>query len=261
MILKKYLEQSWLYYKGQNSGFNLEEYLILKFSVPILGLIMYCIMASFGFQTKDLTYWVIGNSFLLCTGTCVFTIGSCFSSERYFGRLRSIIVSPYSKLVTILEKGLFPVIESFISIVIGFLIGGFVFSINFSNIHIGLYLLIVLVGTFSACGLGMVLGVLGMITSEMYFLLNTSSIVLALLTGANFPITMLPSGIRFISYCLPLTRSIEAVNRMVLGENLNTIGSLIAMEAVVGMIYILVSYLLLKRVEKLAIQKGVLEIF
>lgn len=48
---------------------------------------------------------------------------------------------------------------------------------------------------------------------------------------------------------------------MVLGENLNTIGSLIAMEAVVGMLYILVSYLLLKRVEKLAIRKGVLEIF
>lgn len=72
---------------------------------------------------------------------------------------------------------------------------------------------------------------------------------------------MLPSGIRFISYCLPLTRSIEAVNKMVLGENLNTIWSLIVMEAVVGMIYILVSYQLLKRVEKLAIQKGVLEIF
>lgn len=48
---------------------------------------------------------------------------------------------------------------------------------------------------------------------------------------------------------------------MVLGENLNTIWSLIVMEAVVGMIYILVSYQLLKRVEKLAIQKGVLEIF
>ena len=85
--------------------------------------------------------------------------------------------------------------------------------------------------------------------------------MLALLTGANFPLTMLPSGIRFISYCLPLTRSIEAVNRMVLGEDLDTIWSLIAMEAVVGMLYILVSYLLLKRVEKLAIRKGVLEIF
>lgn len=85
--------------------------------------------------------------------------------------------------------------------------------------------------------------------------------MLALLTGANFPITMLPSGIRFISYCLPLSRSIEAVNKMIFGENLITIGSLIAMEAVVGMLYILVSYLLLKRVEKLAIRKGVLEIF
>lgn len=48
---------------------------------------------------------------------------------------------------------------------------------------------------------------------------------------------------------------------MIFGENLITIGSLIAMEAVVGMLYILVSYLLLKRVEKLAIRKGVLEIF
>lgn len=259
--MKKYLEQSWLYYKGQNSGFSFEEYLLLKFSVPLLGLIMYCIMASFGFHTKDLSYWVIGNSFLLCTSTCVFTIGTCFSSERYFGRLRSIIVSPHSKLITILEKGFFPVIESFISVVIGFVIGGSIFSINYSNVNIGLYLLIVLVGIFSACGLGMVLSVLGMITSEMHFLLNTSSIVLALLTGANFPITMLSSGIRLISYCLPLTRSIQAVNMMVLGENVTKIWSLIGMEAIIGMLYIGISYLLLKIVEKLAIRKGVLEIF
>lgn len=259
--MKKFLEQSWLYYKGQNSGFNIEEYLLLKFSVPLLGLIMYCIMASFGFRTNNLTYWVIGNSFLLCTSTCVFNIGTCFSSERYCGRLRSIIVSPYSKLVTILEKGFFPVVESFISVIIGFIIGGSIFSIDFSNINIALYLLIVLVGIFSACGLGMVLSVLGMITSEMHFLLNTTSIVLGLLTGANFPIIMLPSGIRFISYCLPLTRSMQAVNMMVQGSNMAEIWRLIIMEAILGMIYIVVSYMLLRCVEKTAVRRGTLEIF
>lgn len=259
--MKNFLEQSWLYYKGQNSGFNIEEYLLLKFSVPLLGLIMYCIMASFGFRTNNLTYWVIGNSFLLCTSTSIFTIGTCFSSERYCGRLRSIIVSPYSKLSTILEKAFFPVVESFVSVVIGFVIGGSIFSIDFSNINIGLYLIIVFVGIFSACGFGMVLSVLGMITSEMHFLLNTSSIVLGLLTGANFPIMMLPSGVRFISYCLPLSRSMQAVNTMVQGSNQEEIWSLIITEAILGMAYIVVSYILLKVVEKAAVRKGTLELF
>lgn len=100
-----------------------------------------------------------------------------------------------------------------------------------------------------------------MITSEMHFLLNTISIVLGLLTGANFPIIMLPSGIRFISYCLPLTRSIQAVNMMVQGSNMAEIWKLIIMEAILGMIYIVASYMLLRCVEKTAVRRGTLEIF
>lgn len=85
--------------------------------------------------------------------------------------------------------------------------------------------------------------------------------MLGLLTGANFPIMMLPSGVRFISYCLPLTRSMQDVNTMVQGSNQEEIWSLIITEAILGIAYIVVSYILLKVVEKSAVRKGTLEIF
>jgi ABC-2 type transport system permease protein len=258
---KRFFEQAWLYYKGQNSGFNFEEFVLMKLMIPILTLIMYCIMASYGFNTNLLTYWVVGNSFLLCTNTCVFTLGTTFHGERYYGRLRSLMVSPSSKLAAMIQKGLFPMLESFISVMVGFTIGSFLFHVDLSNINIGLFLLLTFIAMFSACSFGMILGILGVLTSEMHLLLNCMAYVLAILTGANFPITMLPNFVRVISNCIPLTRSIKAANLLFTSNSITQIMNLMISEVGLGVCYLIVSVSLLKVIEKMAIRNASLEIF
>lgn len=260
-MIRRFFEQAWLYYKGQNTGFNFEEFVLMKLSIPILTLIMYCIIAAYGFQTNILTFWVVGNSFLLCTNTCVFSLGGTFNGERYYGRLRSIIVAPSNKLMAILQKGFFPMIESVVSVIIGFVVGSLLFKVDITNINLGLFLLVILVAMFSACGFGMILGILGMLTSEMHLLLNCMSYVLIILTGANFPITMLPGIVQIISKCIPLTRSIEAANLLFVSNSGAKIIGLIVQEAGMGVVYILISVYLLKIIEKVAIKKASLEVF
>lgn len=257
----RYIEQSWLYYKGQNSGFNFEEFILIKISIPLLSLILYCMIASFGFQTKNLTYWVIGNSFLQCTGTCVFTLGSTFNSEREYGRLRTIIVSPSNKLQEILLKGLFPMIEALISVLFGFIVGTLIFHISLKGINLLLFLIITFVSMFSACGFGLLLGMFGMISSEMNLLLNCMSFVLAILTGSNFPISMLPIPVQFITKFIPLTRSIKAANLLFKEYSLQQIIWLLVGELVLGVIYYVIAFTILKITERIAVKNATLEIF
>lgn len=261
IVLRRFLEQAWLYYKGQNAGFHMEEFILMKISIPILSLIMYCIMAAYGFKTNSLEYWVIGNSFLLCTSTCVFSLGMSFTGERYYGRLRSIIAAPRSKFLLVLEKGFFPMLEALVSVLAGFLVGSLLFKVDFSQINFGLYFIIILAAMFCASGFGMILGIFGMLTSEIHLFLNSTSLLLVIFTGANFPITMLPPAVRWISDCIPLTRSMRAGNLLFTGETTDVILNLILSEFLLGVFYFVLSQVILKMVERRAIRKASFDVF
>ena len=91
--------------RGRSAAFEAEEFALMQLGYPLITLIFYCLIAAHSFQTTNLTSWVIGNSFLLCTNACIFGLGNIFVGERYWGRLRSIIASPCAKLPLILANG------------------------------------------------------------------------------------------------------------------------------------------------------------
>ena len=99
-----FLHMAWLNFKGQRAAFNLEEFLLLETAYPFLTLMFHCVMAGYAFDTANLTDWVIGNAFLLCTNICVFSLGSSFRAERAYGRIRSIMVGRTSKIEIVLQK-------------------------------------------------------------------------------------------------------------------------------------------------------------
>ena len=122
-MLRRFIEQSWLCFKGQKAQFEWEEFLLFDTLYPFVTLAFYCVVAGYTFQTMDVTDWVIGNAFLLCVNTCIFSLGSSFVSERAYGRIRSMIVSPASRVAMVLEKGVFISIETTITTFVGFLTG------------------------------------------------------------------------------------------------------------------------------------------
>ena len=88
--------------------------------------------------------------------------------------------------------------------------------------------------------------------------MNVSMLILC---GANFPINDLPRPVRFLSYCLPFTRSIEAANMLFDEINSNRLLALLGHEICVGLAYLTLSIILFKYIEKIAIRKATLEIF
>lgn len=256
-----FLHMSWLNFKGQRAAFNLEEFLLLDTGYPFLTLVFYCVMAGYAYGTTDVTDWVIGNAFLLCTNTCLFSLGTCFVGERYYGRIRSIIVGKTSKLEIVLQKGFFAAVVSIATTFVGFALGCLVFQIDWSGIPWGSLFLVLVISMFATMGLGMFLSVLGLISHQIHMISNVMWYVLLIFTGTNFPISQLPDAVQIISYLLPMTRSISAARALVAGEELSQLWALLLGELMVGVAYLLIAAFVVKQAERIAIKKGTLELF
>lgn len=260
-MIKKFLEQSWLYFKGDFIMFNFYEFLMLEVMNPFLTLILYCMVAAYSFHTKNLADWVIGNSFLLCVTNCIYAAGLSFNQERRFGRIRTIIISPYSKAAIIFEKGFFRSLISAVTVLCGFFLASTIFSVDYSNVNMILFILNVIVAMYSTMGFGMLLGVIGLITDQIDMILNLSVNILILMSGANFPLSQLPYIVQTISYCLPLTHSISAASMLFYAFEMKDFIQQLTIEVLIGSLFYFVSFVLIKKIEKIAIKNSTLEIF
>ena len=260
-MIRRFIEQSWLCFKGQKAQFHLEEFLLLDTLYPFVTLAFYCVVAGYSFGTMDVTDWVIGNAFLLCVNTCLFSLGNSFVGERYYGRIRSMIVSPASRIGMILEKGFFVSMEATLTTFVGFLAGCMVFDVSLETVSVFSVLVMILLSTIAAVGFGLFLAVFGLITDQMHFVLNVINYVLLIFTGAEFPITQLPPACQLVSQALPLTRSIEAAKLLFADGDRAEIFALMLGEILLAAVYFVSGAGLLRIIEKLAVKKASLEVF
>jgi ABC-2 type transport system permease protein len=114
---------------------------------------------------------------------------------------------------------------------------------------------------FSAVGFGLFIGSFGLITSNMNLIMNILAMILLAFSGANFPVEWLPSIVQKLSYCLPITRSIKAANFLMRGQAASSIYSLIGYEFLLGILYILLGYFLMKLTEYLSKKRATLDLY
>jgi ABC-2 type transport system permease protein len=79
-------------------------------------------------------------------------------------------------------------------------------------------------------------------------------------TGANVPLDDLPGWMQTISEGLPLTHGIEAARGLVDGESLSDVGGLLGQEALVGAVYVVVGYTVLRLMERESRVRASLEV-
>ena len=259
-MIRRFFDQALLYHKGRSAAFQTEEFVLMQIGYPLVTMIFYCLIATFSFNTANLTSWVIGNAFLLCTNACIFGLGGIFVSERYFGRLRSIIASPCSKMSLILASGVFPALFAICSSACGLIGGSIVFGVDFSGVNMPLVALAIIIAMISASCFGLFVSIFGLMTDSMHLILNIVSYLLMIFTGAEFPIKQLPFAGQVIAQMMPLTKAIMAVNKLFEG-NVREFSSLIIAEILTGAVYALLTYAIFGFAEKVARRNGKFDMF
>ena len=259
-MIRRFFEQAYLYHKGRSAAFHAEEFVLMQLAYPLTSLIFYCLVAAYSFQTANLTSWVVGNAFLLCTHACVFQLGIVFDSDRFYGRLRSVIAAPCAKLPLILANGVFPALFAVCASVFGFLVGALVFHVDFSGVNLGLAALTILCAMASAACFGLFLSVFGLMSDSMHLVLNVVSYLMMIFTGAEFPVSQLPLAGRVVAQLMPLTKAIAAMNTL-FDPGLGQFQVLLLAELATGAAYALLARAIFGLAERSARRSGRFDMF
>jgi len=213
------------------------------------------------YGVKDVTPWVIGNSFLLCTYNAIFGVGNVLVNERFLGTLKIVIAAPTNKFLIFVGRAFMHVIDSMGTVIIGLITGVIVFNVSFKDINIFLFTINIFVSMFAASGLGLLIGSLGLKIRDMNLVMNTAAMSLLALSGANFPVEKLPSVLQKVSYSLPLTRSIKAAKLIMNGSEGAIVYGLMSQEIIIGIVYTTAGYFLLRAMETYAKKTASLDIY
>jgi len=258
--MQRFCSQVWLHAKVNSANIDWLEFLFFRVGVSMMTLLFYVLIASFTAGDIDLSRWVVGNAFVLCTYECIHLIGVSFNGERFNGRLRTIVVAPTSKLVVLMYTGSWAVFSAFFTIGAAFVFGGLIFGIGFANFNLIAFIISIVITAFACVGLGLLIGIFALITDSMYLILNAIAMLIMIFSGANFPVEQLPYPAQLLATIMPVRRGIMAANNYFSSPIDINFLRLVVGEAVLGIVFILLAFLLIKIIEKTAITKATLEI-
>src|SRR5205823_6788418 len=120
--------------------------------------------------------------------------------------------------------------------------------------------LVAAVTAFSCTGLGLCNAALGLRVRETAVTSNILFGFLLVFCGVNVPLSSLPAWMSTIAEGLPLTHGIAAARQLAGGAGLGKVAGLVGAELLIGCIYVVGGYALLRLMEIESRRRGTLEI-
>lgn len=258
---KRILRNAVIPYKNIFGAMGYQNYLMVNIGGPLFQMICFTLIASYANQSYDSTYWFIGNALVMTYFNAIFGVGSQLSAEKSYGTLLLLIASPTNRMSIFVPRAILHIFDSLLTVFIGLITGALLFGFTLPLSQVPAFILVIFIAAFSAMSFGLLISSLGLLTRDLNLILNIASMTLLGLTGANFPLEYLPFWIQRIAHVLPLTRSIELCRLLQAGESLGSHLSLLYGECLVGLGIMLVGFVVFSITEKMAIKRGILELF
>ena len=253
-----YFIQAWHAYRSLFAWSTPFNYFVSKFGFSFFSMIMFVFLGKF-VGLDDPIYIVIGNILLIPSSNCLSGISMTVGNERQFGAMSYLLGSPAPRAPIFLGRGLFHILDSFITVAISLLVAIWLFHFSLADMNFLLVLLCVFITAFTTSGMGYIMGSLSLVNRDGWMITTTLSLSLFILVGANFPVSSLPEWIQPISYALPMTRGILAARQALAGASWGEVSGLLAGEIAIGVAYIAIGYWMFRLLERKSIVNGVLD--
>lgn len=150
-------------------------------------------------------------------------LGAALARERESGTLAGILMSPISRTSIILGKTVSHAIRNLFQATITMTIAIFIFGITIRGNPL-LIAAILIVGTMSFLGLGIVATSIAKEQESAQLVLGLLQFPMMFLSGVLFPVEQMPSVLQLVSKVLPLTYAVDALRKvMILGAGIEAI--------------------------------------
>lgn len=184
-----------------------------------------------------------------------------FSSERSFGTLELIYLSPANRASIILGNAISSLFES-VWVMVVFTCGVFVLKRTYFNINAPAAIIVSILMIIMAVMWGMLLNSLFLFSRDSGVLFTILEEPMEIFSGVKVPINVFPLWAKAISLIFPLTYAVEAMRRVFLnGEGLYEVrGFIIISISIIAVMLVLIN-VLLKLGERHAKRTGNMSLF
>ena len=258
--IQRFYRHASLSYKALNGTMDAKTYFLFMVFSPVMQMLFWGFLVRFIYNGEDLAGYVASNALLLSVFSAVFGMMTVVMSDRSSGTLPIVIASPINKAVLFVARTIPHIVNGFITSVIGFFIGIFVFDLAISVAQFGVLMLIWIVSIFAACTLGLILGSASLWTPSMHMLSNFLSSLLLLLSGASYSLSILPNYLQTLAHWFPLMRGVELTKQLLNENNTSNLIMLLGQEFLLGFAYLIIGLISIYFAERLARKTGTLEL-
>jgi len=197
-------------------------------SASLILVVMYWIVTYLSKKTQpDLfTYFFIGNAFFIFVMNLLYGISWTLIGDReWHEMLKYIYISPVSIFVYLTGRGfvkfVLSIVACAVTLLFGFLFLNLQLHLNYQNIPY--FLLVFLLGILGILALGLIVaGVCLVLPQQAFAIGEYVGGIFYLLSGAIFPIEVLPTWLQPFCKMIPFTYWLEALRRIWMGKHYST---------------------------------------
>ena len=198
-------------------------YSIIK---PLAGaailVVMYSVITQGNFNTPIFPYLYYGNAFYQYVGAIMTGVSWAVIDDReHYKTLKYMYIAPINIPAYWLGRGMARFLTGSISvfITIGFGVLFLHVPLIFANVDWPLFIVALLIGVSMLAMMGLILASITLLIAHHFFLIGEAVAgALFLLSGAIFPLDVLPAWIRPVGFVVPITYWLELMRRSLIGN-------------------------------------------
>lgn len=234
-------------------------YIASKILMPLAQILFFTFLGVYATGRENASFYVIGNAIQIAAVSGIYGVTMSIGGDRWNGTLPYLFGTPANRLVMFLGRSFVHILDGMMGVVIALVWGVVLLGLDLSQASPAALALTILITTFSASGLGLLMGCISLVTTNVMFVNNSVYFLLLLFSGANIPISSLPAGLQTLSWALPLTRGIASARIIIAGGGLEEVLHLLIGELLLGVVYVSLGYWLFRWFERQAKARGSLE--
>lgn len=234
-------------------------YLTSCILLPFFQILFFATLGRFTGGEEAVHFVVVGNSIQIMSIATIVGSVQTVAQERQEGTLQFVLGTPANRVLMVTGRMFMPLVDGMLKVFMGFAIGIALFDLSIPIACLPRLVFIVLVTCFGMVGFGLLMGTLGLIFRDVIFLANTCYFAFLVLCGVNFPIERLPQAIQYVSKIIPLTYGTANAREVITLGTMTMSG--VSMSILLGIIYLFISVILFRALERQAKKYGTLERF
>jgi ABC-2 type transport system permease protein len=183
--------------------------------------VMYSIISKGNFGTPIFSYIYYGNAFYIYVGAVMAGISWAVIDDReHYKTLKYMYIAPIRIPAYWLGRGVARFLSGTVAVIITLAFGALFLHVplDLMKVNWPLFIVSLSLGIAMLCTLGLILASITLLVAHHFFLIGEAvASALYLLSGAIFPLDVLPDWIRPLGYAMPITYWLELMRRSLSG--------------------------------------------